>query len=367
MMGPPFCPTRQAGLGHAQERPIQAGLDQGRETATQETAQKTIQETTQEKILAILVAEPALTRKLLAQRLGITQDGVKDHLGKLRSAGTIRREGPDRGGRWEVLEKDEGDSRQNILREIAQDMLTGEVRNQIDRIWDAFWSGGISNPMEVIEQMTYLLFIKRLDELHTVREKKANRLKRPIEQPIFNDKQQDFRWSRFKSFGAPQKMYTTVADKVFPFIKGLNEDHIAIRKLKHNKALTLSDLAELERFLFESGEVQGREQFEKAFGNHDSLSLFIRSLVGLDRNAAKQAFAKYLDAAQFNITQIRFVEMIIDHLTQKGLMDAGVLYEQPFTGLHYEGLDGVFPSAVADEIVSIIELINANANISAAA
>lgn len=104
-------------------------------------------------------------------------------------------------------------------------MLTGEVRNQIDRIWDAFWSGGISNPMEVIEQMTYLLFIKRLDELHTVREKKANRLKRPIEQPIFNDKQQDYRWSRFKSFGSPQKMYTTVADKVFPFIKGLNGEN----------------------------------------------------------------------------------------------------------------------------------------------
>jgi type I restriction enzyme M protein len=79
--------------------------------------------------------------------------------------------------------------------------------------------------MEVIEQMTYLLFIKRLDELHAVREKKANRLKRSIEQPIFNDKQQDYRWSRFKSFGSPQKMYTTVADKVFPFIKGLNGEN----------------------------------------------------------------------------------------------------------------------------------------------
>jgi type I restriction enzyme M protein len=104
-------------------------------------------------------------------------------------------------------------------------MLTGEVRHQIDRIWDAFWSGGISNPMEVIEQMTYLLFIRRLDELHTVREKKANRLKRPIEQPVFNAGQQALRWSRFKSFGSPQKMYATVADKVFPFIKGLNGEN----------------------------------------------------------------------------------------------------------------------------------------------
>lgn len=69
-------------------------------------------------------------------------------------------------------------------------MITGEIKSQIDRIWDAFWSGGISNPLEVIEQMTYLLFIKRLDELHTVREKKANRLGGAIKRPIFAAGQQ---------------------------------------------------------------------------------------------------------------------------------------------------------------------------------
>jgi len=104
-------------------------------------------------------------------------------------------------------------------------MITGEIRNQIDQIWNAFWSGGISNPMEVIEQMTYLLFIKRLDELHTAREKKANRLKRPIENPIFNKKQQHFRWSQFSSLGSPQQMFDTVAEKVFPFIKSLNGEN----------------------------------------------------------------------------------------------------------------------------------------------
>jgi type I restriction enzyme M protein len=58
---------------------------------------------------------------------------------------------------------------------IVLRILTGEIRNQIDRIWDAFWSGGISNPLEVIEQITYLLFLKRLDELETAEELKANR------------------------------------------------------------------------------------------------------------------------------------------------------------------------------------------------
>jgi type I restriction enzyme M protein len=104
-------------------------------------------------------------------------------------------------------------------------VIVGTVRSQVDRIWDAFWAGGISNPMEVIEQMTYLLFIKRLDELHTVREKKANRLKREIEEPIFNSKQQKLRWSVFKQMGDAATMYDQVANKVFPFIKTLGDEN----------------------------------------------------------------------------------------------------------------------------------------------
>jgi type I restriction enzyme M protein len=69
-------------------------------------------------------------------------------------------------------------------------MITGTLKSQVDRVWDAFWSGGISNPLTVIEQITYLLFAKRLDELHTVRERKANRLSKPIEDPIFSAKQE---------------------------------------------------------------------------------------------------------------------------------------------------------------------------------
>ena len=100
-------------------------------------------------------------------------------------------------------------------------MITGTIKSQVDRIWDAFWSGGISNPMEVIEQMTYLLFIKRLDELHTAREKKANRLKRPIERPVFGSGQQHLRWSNFRQLGDPAELYRVVAEEVFPFIKSL--------------------------------------------------------------------------------------------------------------------------------------------------
>lgn len=59
-------------------------------------------------------------------------------------------------------------------------MLTGELRSQINAIWDSFWSGGISNPLEVMEQITYLLFIRRLDDAHTLEESKALMLKKPM-------------------------------------------------------------------------------------------------------------------------------------------------------------------------------------------
>jgi type I restriction enzyme M protein len=99
-------------------------------------------------------------------------------------------------------------------------MITGEVKSKIDSIWNTMWSGGISNPLSVIEQITYLLFIKRLDEIHTREEKKANRLNQAIEKPIFSADQNNLRWSRFKDT-APDSMFTIVRDEVFPFMKEL--------------------------------------------------------------------------------------------------------------------------------------------------
>jgi type I restriction enzyme M protein len=99
-------------------------------------------------------------------------------------------------------------------------MITGELKSKVDRIWDTMWSGGISNPLSVIEQLTYLLFIKRLDELQTRKERQAARTGKPIEEPIFTPKQDKLRWSRFKE-SAPETMFTIVRDEVFPFIKAL--------------------------------------------------------------------------------------------------------------------------------------------------
>ena len=102
-------------------------------------------------------------------------------------------------------------------------MITGEIKSRIDRIWDTMWSGGISNPLSVIEQLTYLLFIKRLDELHTLKENKAARLGKPLEGPIFSPGLEHLRWSCFKET-APEQMFAVVRDEVFPFIKGLGRN-----------------------------------------------------------------------------------------------------------------------------------------------
>ncbi|WP_102142716.1 type I restriction-modification system subunit M [Mycobacterium hubeiense] len=101
-------------------------------------------------------------------------------------------------------------------------MITGELKSKIDRVWDAFWSGGISNPLEVIEQITYLLFIRRLDDLETLAERKA-RHGGPSPDLRFGTDQQDLRWSRFKN-EEPAVMFATVGEKVFPFLRTLGGD-----------------------------------------------------------------------------------------------------------------------------------------------
>jgi type I restriction enzyme M protein len=103
-------------------------------------------------------------------------------------------------------------------------MITGELKAKVDRIWDTMWAGGLSNPLSVIEQLTYLLFIKRLDETHTRKESKAARLKKPVEEPVFGPGQDRLRWSRFKET-APEAMFATVRDEVFPFIKSLGQSN----------------------------------------------------------------------------------------------------------------------------------------------
>ncbi|WP_422936280.1 type I restriction-modification system subunit M [Sinomonas sp. P47F7] len=104
-------------------------------------------------------------------------------------------------------------------------MITGEIKSQVDRIWNTFWSGGISNPIEVIEQITYLLFLKRLDDEQKRAESRANRLGEPVANPIFpagfdpkGRSYKDFRWSRFTGFSRDE-LFTLFRDHIFGWLR----------------------------------------------------------------------------------------------------------------------------------------------------
>ena len=128
-------------------------------------------------------------------------------------------------------------------------MITGDLKSKIDAVWNRFWSGGISNPLEVIEQITYLLFMRRLDDLQTTAEKKARFTGTGvIDNPVFLPGQQRLRWSRFE---------------------------------------ILDD--------------------------------------------AQEALSAFLDGSCYSAAQIRFVQMVVEHLTANGVVEPSELFDSPFT------------------------------------
>lgn len=143
----------------------------------------------------------------------------------------------------------------------------------------------------------------------------------------------------------------------------LNEhlNHMCIHKLRNNIPITTTDIEDLENILFSSQEIESKDKFERIYGHQEQLGVFIRKLVGLDREAAKTSFAKYLSGTKFNGNQIRFIDQIINYLTQNGTLNPRQLYESPFTDLNIEGLDGIFNDDEADNIINTINLINKNA------
>jgi type I restriction enzyme R subunit len=139
-----------------------------------------------------------------------------------------------------------------------------------------------------------------------------------------------------------------------------HEDNLILHKLRRNQPLTASDLAELERLLAGSGELDEaalRRSVEQARG----LGAFIRSLVGLDREAAKAAMSGFLSDTTFNADQIEFVNLIVEHLTHDGAMGMDALYEPPFTGLAPTGPDYVFPAERMRDLEIVLDDIRARA------
>lgn len=138
-----------------------------------------------------------------------------------------------------------------------------------------------------------------------------------------------------------------------------HESHISLQRLRRNQPLTTSDLVELEKMLQQSG--GSPELINEAKVKNHGLGIFIRSLVGLEYEAAKQAFSEFISGTMATPNQIEFIDLIIQELMQNGVMDPERLYESPYTFLNAKGPEGVFPPAKVTQIVEILNTIRERA------
>ena len=222
-----------------------------------------------------------------------------------------------------------------VQRALIQDLQTDE------------WWQDVTVPM--LDQAR-----KRLRLLVKLIEKQA---RKPI-YTNFEDELGEEKHFDLPGFAAPDN-YERFRVKARQFLKA-HEDHIAIHKLRSNEPLTRTDLAELERILIESGTGTAAD-VAKAKTESSGLGLFVRSLVGLDRQAAKNALGAFLSGGNLRATQMQFLDEVVNHLTEHGCMDAARLYESPYTDINAEGVEGVFSSQQVDELISILEEVRQRA------
>lgn len=143
----------------------------------------------------------------------------------------------------------------------------------------------------------------------------------------------------------------------------LSKKHdLIIHKLRTNVALTSSELKALNKMLFEQGELESKEKFEEAYGVQP-LGKFIRSIVGLEVSAAKEALSKFINSPALNAQQIRFLDTIIQFLSVNGTIDPGALFSPPFSDISPNGLIAVFNEEQSTEIVSLLDRVNRNAGV----
>lgn len=154
-------------------------------------------------------------------------------------------------------------------------------------------------------------------------------------------------WERFKS-------------KARAYLRA-HDDNIVLYKLRNNRQLTPADIAELQRLLEASG-AGTPQDIARAAAESQGLGLFVRSLVGLDRSAAAEAFSEFTAGSVWDANQLNFIDLIIEHLTANGSMPVERLYEPPFIDYAYGGPEVLFDDAAITHMVGVLRLVDANAS-----
>jgi type I restriction enzyme R subunit len=139
-----------------------------------------------------------------------------------------------------------------------------------------------------------------------------------------------------------------------------HEEHLTIHKLRTNEPLTATDLAELERMLIQNG-VGSAEDLAKAKTKSNGSGLFVRSLVGMDRQAAKNALGEFLTGGNLRANQIQLLDEIVNHLTEHGSVEAGRMYESPYTDFSPQGVDGIFNAEQVNALIAMLEDLQSHA------
>ncbi len=153
--------------------------------------------------------------------------------------------------------------------------------------------------------------------------------------------------------------YDKFKAKTRDFLKA-HDDKLALQKLRRNLPVTATDLNELEKILLE--QASGNASYvDMAKEEGHGLGLWVRSLVGLERNAAVEAMTEFLNDTNATASQIEFAKMIVDYLTVDGAIEAGRLYETPFTAISPTGPDTVFSKAKVDRLFAVIDEIRQRA------
>ncbi len=244
---------------------------------------------------------------------------------------------------WPKLQKTVRELAQNLSEKTSIPFVKAQEPLLLELLGDEWWENTTLLSLETLR--------KSLRDLVQFADKGA----RPM---VFSDfEDSDVRL--IEHAGAASSTLPDYQKRVRAFIES-RRLHPAIRKLHQNEPLSASEWAELDDMVFHASGFENRADFEAYFGAQPPLGALVRSVVGLDREAAKRAFGTFLNGSNLGSAQIDFINQIIDLLAQNGRVEPKQLFDQPFTIAHPSGAAGLFPLGLA-QLVGVLENINAGA------